>query len=173
MLGVSDELFRYGLLLFSGFPLSIIYNFIENPPLKHLFSIITSFALTVLVFSFGTLVSLARLCVLIYAIVSVFKTNKFMVSHSPYHISIYILIMNQAKTLVFLFTNNNFIASCMFCYFLGPNGLIPLVRSNFTSRRSQRRLCFNDGTPNEIIFIRILLLRWHPSRNDVRFISKT
>ncbi|KAI8908342.1 MBOAT, membrane-bound O-acyltransferase family-domain-containing protein [Gorgonomyces haynaldii] len=50
-LGVPAEVLRYAICLGSGYPLAILFNFIRNEQLKHLFSITTSTFLFLYVFS--------------------------------------------------------------------------------------------------------------------------
>jgi lysophospholipid acyltransferase len=77
-LGLPAEVVRFGILLASEFILSIAYRLLpSNRTIRHLFSIISTCFLTVLVFNVRTIVENLSLCLLIYFIVSNFQSNRW------------------------------------------------------------------------------------------------
>ena len=77
-IGIPLEVLRFGILLVSGYILSICYRFIpSSPTFRHLYSIVTTTILTITVFNLRTWLENLSLCLIIYSLVFTFKSKSW------------------------------------------------------------------------------------------------
>lgn len=84
-LGITFEIFRFGILLLSGFPLSIGYKYQGSSEWKHFYSICTSSLLIECFFSVKDLFFIVGLCSTVYFIVFMIQvTGSLQLFVSPF-----------------------------------------------------------------------------------------